>query len=134
MTAADYIAIATIALPLCAKAFSDWQANAVANHNAFLARITGMASREAATIARTLTEATPGEDPKKLERDLIAGSAANILTEMGTAGAQVNANADKVAGIVQGELDKLVAPAVIVAQGTMVDTSARPVVVVPSAG
>jgi len=114
LTITDWLAVAAIALPLIAKAFSDWQANAVANHNAALARIVGMAGREAATIARSLATLPPGADAKAVENRLISASATSILTEMGSSSATVGADAGKLAAIVQGELDRVVAaPAVL---------------------
>lgn len=111
MDIGDYIAIATIALPLIAKACSDWQANAVANHNAQLARIVGMAGRQAATVARTLTELRPGVDAKAVEKTLVANSVRLIMTEMESSVAKVGGTPDVVTGIVQSELDKVVVPA-----------------------
>jgi hypothetical protein len=111
MTLADWIALATVALPLIAKAISDWNANAVANHNALLARVTAMAGREAATIARTLAEAPANVSPKALESSLVANSAQAILTEMASSAAKIGAYTPQVSNIVQGELNKLVVPA-----------------------
>lgn len=108
MTLADWIGLATIALPLIAKAFSDWNANAVAKHNALLARITAMAGREAATIARTLAEAPANVSAKGLESSLVANSAQAILTEMGTSAAKIGAFTPQITNIVQGELNKRV--------------------------
>jgi hypothetical protein len=106
----DWIAVLTIAAPLAVKAFSDWQANAIANHNAALARVVGMAERQAASIARTLSTAPVG-DPKALESSLISGSVTTILQEMGDSTATVGADADKLTAIVQGEVSKRIAPA-----------------------
>lgn len=114
MTVADWIAVATVAIPLLIKALSDWQANAVANHNALLARIAGMAGREAATIARTLAEAPADVSPKALESSLVANSAQAILSEMASSTAKIGAFTPQVTNIVQGELNKLVVPAPVV--------------------
>lgn len=113
MTVGDYLAIATIAAPLCVKAFSDWQVNAAAKHNMALSRIAGMAARAASTIARTLATVPPGADPRAIEAALVRSAAAGILTEMGASSATVGADGAKIATIVQGELDKVVAPPVI---------------------
>lgn len=113
MTVSEWIAVATIAAPLFAKAFSDWNANAVANHNLALARITGMAGREAATIGRTLSSLQPGADAQSVETALIQSSVASILTEMGSSSATVGADSTKVAAILQGEINKVVSPAAI---------------------
>jgi hypothetical protein len=113
LTLADWLAVASIALPLIAKAFTDWQANAVANHNASLARIVGMAGRQAATIARELAALPPGADARTVESTLIRGASESILTEMGSSSKTVGADAAKVAGIVQGELNKVVTAPVV---------------------
>jgi hypothetical protein len=108
----DWIAVVSIAAPLIAKAFSDWAANAVANHNAALARVVGMAGREAATIARTLAETPTTADVKSLEKSLVHNSAVMILDEMGSSSQTIGADATKLTTIVQGEVNKLVvAPA-----------------------
>jgi hypothetical protein len=114
LTISDWLAVATVALPLFIKALSDWQANAIANHNALLARVVGMASREAATIARALTQASASATQAgtpltatKLESTLIEASAANIMREMGDSTVAVGASPMKVASIVQGEVNKL---------------------------
>lgn len=124
MTASEWIALATIAAPLIAKVSSDIHANAVANHNLALARITGMAGREAATIARTLSALPAGTDPKAVERALVANSASLILTEMGSSSASIGADSTKVSGILQGEIDKVVAPAVVAAAPAVTARSA----------
>jgi hypothetical protein len=103
----DWIAVATVAAPLIVKTLSDWQANAVANHNASLTRIIGMAQREAATIAQTLETAPAGTTPATLRQSLITSSAQNILTEMGDSASRVGADALKLGGIVNGELNKI---------------------------
>lgn len=114
LTVSDWIAVATIALPLLIKALSDYQANAIANHNALLARVAGMAGREAATIARTLAAAPADVSPKALEASLISSSAQAILTEMGKTSVKIGAATPQITNIVQGEVDKIVtAPAVV---------------------
>lgn len=112
LSVSDWIAVATVAAPLIAKSFSDWQANAVANHNAALGRIIGMAGRQAATIARTIAAAGPGSSAGDIERSMVLASTQSILNEMGDSAATIGAgkNTIKIAGIVQGELDKIVAP------------------------
>lgn len=110
LTETDWLAVLTIAAPLFAKAVSDWQANAIANHNCGLARMIGMAGREAATIARALAALPAGANAKTVEATLINESSAAILREMGASSLTVGADAAKLATIVQGELDKLVAP------------------------
>lgn len=110
LTAADWIAVATVAVPLIAKAFTDWQANAVANHNAALARIAGMAARQAGTIARTLLAAPPGSDVKALEASLIEASARQVITEMTQSVRRVGGSLSGVASMVQGEVDKALVP------------------------
>lgn len=107
----DLIAIVTIAAPLIAKALSDWSANASAKHNDALARITGMASREAATIARTLLSMPADTDPRSLERRLLSNSSAQILQEMQDSSKITGADATRIQTILQGELDKIIAPA-----------------------
>jgi hypothetical protein len=122
LTATDWIAVLTIAAPIAVKAFSDWEANAIANHNAALARIVGMAGREAATIARTLASAPVG-DPKALESSLISNSAVTIMQAMGASTVTIGADSDKVAGIIQGEVDKLRTPTPIAAVPSAVSFS-----------
>lgn len=107
LTATDWIAVASVALPLIVKAFSDWQANAVANHNAALARITGMASREAATIESVLQNAGPNVNFAQLKASLVANAADSIFAEMGTSTDTVGADAAKLFAIVLGELNKI---------------------------
>lgn len=114
MTVADYIAIATIAAPLVVKVLNDWSANAAAKHNMALSRIVGMAGREAATIARTLAQMPAGADPKALEAALLQNSATAILTEMGASSATAGADAGRLINILQGELNKVIAPAAVV--------------------
>ena len=108
LTFADWLAIATVAVPLIAKALSDWSTNAQVKHNAALSRITGMAARQAATIARSLASLPPGTDPAGAERVLIADAASALVGEMGQSGAMIDADQTKLAGIVQGELNKLI--------------------------
>lgn len=108
LSTADWIAVAAVVLPIAGKGFSDIQANAIANHNAMIARITGMAGREAATIARTLATAPAGVSGKDLEKSLITNSANYILGEMSASVAKVGATDNKVQTIVQGELNKII--------------------------
>lgn len=127
MTFPDWIAVATIALPLMAKAFSDWNANAAANHNLALARITGMAGRQAATIARALASMPPNVDPKAAEEVLLTSAVQSIMTEMGSSSATVGADSAKLATLLQGEINKLLAPAMIVAAPVKtIPTGAKP--------
>jgi RNA polymerase-interacting CarD/CdnL/TRCF family regulator len=107
----DVLAIVTIAGPLIAKALSDRSANASARHNNGLARITGMASREAATIARTLLASAANVDPPTLERALLNNAANAIFQEMRDSSALTGAAAPRIRGILQGEVDKIIAPA-----------------------
>jgi hypothetical protein len=115
LSVSDWVAVAAVALPLFIKALSDWQANAVANHNAALARIIGMAGREAATIARTLGSVQPGATASDIERSMVQASTQAILNEMGTSANTVGADKDtgKIQSIVQGEVNKIVAPAAV---------------------
>lgn len=110
MTFGDWLALAAIAAPLICKAMSDWNANAVANHNLRLARITGMAGREAATIARALAGLPPNASAKDAEQALLSSSVESIMTEMGSSSTAIGADSTKVATILQGELDKFIAP------------------------
>jgi hypothetical protein len=111
LSLADWIAIATVALPLIAKAFSDWSANATLKHNAALANITSMASRKAASIARELLSLPAGANPAAKEQILITDASRAILTELASSSAITGADPNKLAAVVQGELDKvLVAP------------------------
>lgn len=115
MTATDWIALLGIALPLCAKVAVDVAAYLAANRHAALANIVGMAGREAATIGRTLASLPPNSTAKDAERAMITVSTTAILNEMGGSAATVGADSDKIAGIVQHELDKLLtAPIAVV--------------------
>lgn len=111
LTVADWIAIATIALPLIAKAFSDWSANAAAKHNLALARITDMAGRQAATIARSLASLPAGTNATEAERVLISDASRAMLGEMEDSAGITGANATKLGDILQGELNKLLVQA-----------------------
>jgi Kef-type K+ transport system membrane component KefB len=119
MTFDMWIAVASVALPLIAKAASDWSANTTAGHNAALARIVGMAGRQAASAARVLATTKPGEDSGKLERALIQTAAETVVAEMGGSMATVGATPGLVARIVQGELDKLVVAPIAVLPATI---------------
>lgn len=107
LTPTDWIAVASVALPQIVRVFSDWQANAIANHNAALARIIGMAGREAATIAKTIEDAPPGMDLSALKTSLISTSGQAILDEMGSSAGKVGADLGKLFTIVRGELNKI---------------------------
>lgn len=107
MTAADWIAVATIAAPLIVQMISTWQANAAATHNVKLQRVVGMAGREAATIARVLTTQPAGMSTSALEQSLISGSVQNVLAEMGASASSIGGSADKVTAILIGELNKV---------------------------
>jgi hypothetical protein len=119
MTPADYIALLGIALPLAAKVAVDIAAYLTANKHAALANIVGMAGRQAASAARVLAALPPGSDPATVERSLIANATDSVLAEMKdsvakVAGASPGSAQAKIAGIVQGELDKLVVAPVAV--------------------
>lgn len=108
LTLADWLAVAGVALPIAAKCLTGIAADLSARHNDALARITGMAGRQAAVIGRTIQELPPGTDAATVERDAIKASAQDILQEMGQSAQATGATADKIATIVQGELAKLV--------------------------
>jgi hypothetical protein len=119
MTAADYIALLGIALPLFIKVAVDFQAYLVASKHTALANIVGMAERQAASAARVLAALPPGSDAQTVERSLIANATDSVLAEMKdsvatVAGASPGSAQAKIAGIVQGELDKLVVAPVAV--------------------
>lgn len=107
LTPTDWLAVASVALPQLVKVFSDWQANAVANHNAALARIIGMAGRQAATIQKTIEDAPIGTDSAALKTSLISTSGQAILDEMGPSARKVGADLAKMFEIVRGELNKI---------------------------
>lgn len=104
------IGFGSVALPLIIKALSDYQANLIANHNAALARLVGMAGREAATIRRSMATAAPSINLRQLESQLVNVSADMILNEMGGSTNAVSADSSKIVAIVQGELNKLLVP------------------------
>jgi Kef-type K+ transport system membrane component KefB len=119
MTWDMWLAVASVALPLIAKAASDWSANTTAGHNAALARIVGMAGRQAASAARVLATTKPGTDAKALERALIQTAAETVVSEMGGSMATLGATPGQVQRIVVGELDKLVVAPVAVLPSTI---------------
>jgi len=110
MTFADWIALFGIALPLAAKVAVDVAAYLNARKHNALANIVGMAGRQAATIARTLAALPPNVEPRAAEQALLTTSAASIMTEMGASTTTVGADSAKVATLLQGELDKFIAP------------------------
>jgi hypothetical protein len=117
MTWDQWLAIAPFALGLLIKVGVDVQAYLIASKHTALANIVGMAERQAASAARVLAALPPNSDAQTVERSLIANATDSVLTEMKdsvakVAGASPGSAQAKVAGIVQGELDKLiVAPA-----------------------
>jgi hypothetical protein len=115
LSGTDWIAIATIALPLIAKVLSDISTNREVAHNAALARITGMAAREAATIARDLAALPAGVEPEAAERVMISDAAKRVQSEMLKSGSVTGADAAKLGTIVQGELNKLVVNKLVLA-------------------
>lgn len=111
MSTTDWIALLGIALPLVGNLFVHTAAMLDARKHAGLARIVGMAGREAATAARVLANFGPTGDPKKMERELIESATTKVMGRFGPEVALTDGDAAKVAGIVQGELDKwMVAP------------------------
>lgn len=112
LTITDWLAVASVAAPLCVKALSDWHANLSTRHNEALARIVGMASRQAATIGRTLASMPPGASAADVERTLVANAVVALNTEMAGSTTLVGAGQTALTGIIQGELDKLTVPAV----------------------
>lgn len=125
MTPADWIALIGIALPLVAKVSVDVAAYLTARKHTALANIVGMAGRQAASAARTLSSLPAGTDTKGVERALIASARDAIVAEMGNKSMpRAKVNDTQVANVVQGELDKIiVGPAPV----------AVPVVVQPAA-
>jgi hypothetical protein len=91
-----------------------------------LDRIVGMAGRQAATIARTLSQLPPTANARTTEVSLVRTAASAILSEMGSSSSTVGADADKPAAIVQGELDKVSKPPVVVAVAAPVSPVPRP--------
>jgi hypothetical protein len=127
MTAADYIALLGIALPLAAKVAVDLAAFLEARKHTALARIVGMAGRQAATAARTLSNLPPGIDSKGVESALVANARAAILSEMDSSVGIAKASDAQVTKIVQGELDKLVvAPIAVLPSVTPTAATPRP--------
>lgn len=119
MTANDYAVLLMVSVPLCGKVCVDLAALLAARKHNALANIFAMAGRQAATVARALSNLPPGADIdiKAMERVLINNASAAIGSEMSASLAVVKANDAQVASIVQGELDKLVvAPIPIVPQ------------------
>jgi hypothetical protein len=118
MTAADYIALLGIALPLAAKVAVDVAAYLAARKHTALAAIVGMAGRQAASAARTLSNLPTGTDAKGVETALIANASAAIASEMAGSIAVTKASDAQVTTIVQGELDKLVVAPIAVLPAT----------------
>jgi hypothetical protein len=113
MTWDQWLAIAPFALGLLIKVGVDVQAYLIASKHTALANIVGMAERQAASAARVLAALPPNSDAQTVERGLIANATDSVLTEMKdsvakVAGASPGSAQAKVAGIVQGELDKLI--------------------------
>jgi hypothetical protein len=113
MTAADWVALLGIALPLCIKAFAEFQSWLVLRKHTALANIVGMAGRQAASAARVLAALPAGVDAQTVERSLVRNATDTVLTEMKDSVAKVACQSPgsaqaKVQTIVQGELDKLV--------------------------
>ncbi len=115
MTTTDYIMLAALALSLISKTGVELTAYLTERKHTALAKIAGMATRQAATVARALSTLPPGADLKAAESVLLANARAAIMAEMADSVAVVKAGDAQVAKIVQGELDKLVvAPIAVV--------------------
>lgn len=110
LSVSDWITLAPVGLVVLGKCCTDVAAYLTDRHNAGLARIVGMAGREAAGVAVDLAALPPGASATDLKAKLIRSAADHIMSEMGASAWWSNADADRVAGIVQGELNKLQAP------------------------
>jgi hypothetical protein len=104
---ADWMAIAVIALPLLGKFLTELAGYFDQRQHNGLARIVGMAGRQAAAIAHMLATAPPGSTPRDLESNLVRQSAIDIMAEMGASATASGTTADKIQTIVQNELAKL---------------------------
>lgn len=109
----DWLALGAIVVPLVAKVATDIASYFTQRHDSALARITGFAGREAATIGNTIATLPSTSDAAMVERNLIASATSSILTEMGASAKTVDADSAKIAGIVTGELNKIRAPAAV---------------------
>jgi hypothetical protein len=107
LSLADWLAISSLLALIAARVFTEVQAYLVARHDAGLARIVGMAQRAAASVARTLVTDQSTASMPDLERKLVQAATGSILNEMMQSVAVTGATADKVSGIVQAEVDKL---------------------------
>lgn len=108
LSPADWIAVASIALPLIAKTMTDVAAYLETRRHNALARIVGMAGREAAEIARTLATLPPNKPGAQIESALITDAAGRVLNEMARSAQLTDATTTKVASIIQQEVSRLV--------------------------
>lgn len=110
LSLSDWLAVAAVVLPLAVKACTELAAYLDQRHNSGLARIAGMAARQAATIGRALAAVPAGStDARAIEARLLTASVDQIMTEMGASVQATGANPEKVGMILQGELDKVLA-------------------------
>jgi two-component sensor histidine kinase len=110
LSGTDWIAVVSIVAPLVARWVEQRSVAVEQKKSLALNRIVGMAGREAATIANTLSTMEPAEVRGKLQNDLVDASTGLILKAMGDSAARLNADTAQISGIVSGELAKLTAP------------------------
>jgi hypothetical protein len=111
----EWLAVATVATPLCVKAFADVQVWLVARKHSALAAIVGMAGRRAASMAWALSQMPAGStDRAAMEKALVKSATDAILAEMDVKAAVLKTGAPQVQEIVQGELHKVLVSLVAV--------------------
>ena len=126
MTATDYILLAALGLSLISKTGVELSAYLSERKHTALAKIVGMATRQAASVARALSTLPPGADLKAAESVLLANARASIMAEMADSVAVVKAGDVQVTKLVQGELDKLVVAPVAVLPAVEIIPMQRP--------
>ena len=112
MSVADWIETATLATVLIGTAAGALNRWAVANKHDRLATITGAAARAAGRVNADLVGLPAGTNSwKDTKAGLVKAEATALSTEFaGTLGKLPGATTDKVAGMIEGELGKLVVP------------------------
>jgi translation initiation factor RLI1 len=126
MTTADYILLIALGLSLISKTGVELKSYLEERKHTALAKIVGMATRQAATVARALSTLPPTANAKETEAVLLANARAAIMAEMADSVAVVNAGEKQVTKLVQGELDKLVVAPVAVLPAVEIIPMQRP--------
>jgi hypothetical protein len=103
----DVAICAAVALPMLGNWLTQISATANQKGHTALARVTGMASQEAASIARALSNLPANASPELVEMNLINASVDTIVSTIRPAVLAIGGNPQTVQKILQGELDKL---------------------------